>query len=131
MYDAKLGLVYYNFRYYNPRDGRWTRRDPAGVYGNKSLYSYVLNQVVMRLDELGLNCDKCNEYIAKKMQTYAVTIAKIRKKCKLDITCGDAEGDDGYEVRTDRWWNFSIHILILIDCCVGATEEQDSCELQE
>ena len=27
-YDAELGMVYYNFRFYNPVDGRWTSRDP-------------------------------------------------------------------------------------------------------
>ena len=36
-HDVETGLVYYNFRYYNPRDGRWTRRyplfdDPQYVY---------------------------------------------------------------------------------------------------
>ena len=27
VYDAELGLVYYNYRYYHSLDGRWTRRD--------------------------------------------------------------------------------------------------------
>ena len=29
--DPELGLVYYNYRYYNPTDGRWNRRDPMGL----------------------------------------------------------------------------------------------------
>jgi hypothetical protein len=28
MNDGKLALVYYNYRYYNPADGRWINRDP-------------------------------------------------------------------------------------------------------
>ena len=27
MHDAELALVYYNYRYYNPADGRWINRD--------------------------------------------------------------------------------------------------------
>ena len=28
MHDEELALVYYNYRYYNPKDGRWINRDP-------------------------------------------------------------------------------------------------------
>ena len=28
--DSELGLVYYNYRHYNPADGRWIGRDPSG-----------------------------------------------------------------------------------------------------
>ena len=28
MNDEELALVYYNYRYYNPADGRWINRDP-------------------------------------------------------------------------------------------------------
>lgn len=35
--DNELGLIYYNYRYLNPHDGRWINRDPvekkmAGIY---------------------------------------------------------------------------------------------------
>lgn len=30
MCDAETGPVYYDYRCYSPRDGRWTRRDPIG-----------------------------------------------------------------------------------------------------
>ena len=56
VYDAETGLVYYNFRYYNPTDGRWTRRDPAGEeMGN--LYCYIDNDVIEDTDYLGLIID--------------------------------------------------------------------------
>ena len=51
MYDAELGLVYYNFRYYNPRDGRWTRRDD--IQGH-NLYAYVSNESLAMNDYVGL-----------------------------------------------------------------------------
>ena len=56
VYDAELRLVYYNFRYYNPTDGRWTRRDPVGEeMGN--LYCYIDNDIIEDTDYLGLIID--------------------------------------------------------------------------
>ena len=33
-----------NYRYYNPADGRWTRRDPIGIEGGVNLYVFVNNR---------------------------------------------------------------------------------------
>ena len=58
MYDAETGLAYYNYRYYNPRDGRWTRRDPVNrIANNARLYSYVDNKATFYTDTLGLLCN--------------------------------------------------------------------------
>ena len=46
VYDEELGLNYYNFRYYNPGDGRWTRRDPLDEDNEISLYVYNLNPLI-------------------------------------------------------------------------------------
>ena len=55
-HDAETGLVYYNYRYYNPRDGRWTRREPIGEeMGN--LYCYIDNDIIEDTDYLGLIID--------------------------------------------------------------------------
>lgn len=51
-YDDELALVYYNYRYYNPEDGRWTQRD-ENEYNSKNLFSYVNNKVFI-VDSLGL-----------------------------------------------------------------------------
>ena len=59
MYDAELGLVYYNFRYYNPRDGRWTRRDPLGVTEIVNLYAMIINSPIAYNDILGLLYANC------------------------------------------------------------------------
>ena len=47
-HDTELALIYYNYRYYNPQDGRWTRREPALRIIN--LYQFILNKI----DYLGL-----------------------------------------------------------------------------
>lgn len=53
MNDGKLALVYYNYRYYNPADGRWINRDPIAEEGGWNLYGFVDNEVVFSIDYLG------------------------------------------------------------------------------
>ena len=53
-HDEDLGLVYYNYRHYNPTDGRWTSRDPIAEKGGWNLYGFVGNRIMDRLDQLGL-----------------------------------------------------------------------------
>lgn len=53
VYDEELGLVYYNYRYYNPQDGRWLSRDPLGAQSGLNLYAYAGNRMIP--DYLGLN----------------------------------------------------------------------------
>lgn len=50
----ELALVYYNFLYYNPADGRWTRRDPLPIKLNTWLYTYANNSPIMQIDVRGL-----------------------------------------------------------------------------
>ena len=35
-HDAALGCVYYNYRHYNPLDGRWMSRDPRLELGHRT-----------------------------------------------------------------------------------------------
>ena len=51
MHDTELALIYYNYRYYNPQDGRWTKRDPKSYYAN--LYTFINNNTTTHIDYLG------------------------------------------------------------------------------
>jgi len=53
-YDADIGCVYYNYRHYNPLDGRWVSRDPIGDRGGHNLLAFVVNRPGSSLDILGL-----------------------------------------------------------------------------
>ena len=53
-YDPELALVYYNYRHYNPTDGRWINRDPIAEEGGRNLYGFVGNNVMDLYDFLGL-----------------------------------------------------------------------------
>jgi RHS repeat-associated protein len=52
-FDADLGLVYYNFRYYFPAIGKWLTKDPIGEKGGWNLYLMCGNNVVNLWDEKG------------------------------------------------------------------------------
>jgi len=52
-YDEETGLVYYNFRYYNPSLGRWTKRDDIEERGGLNLYAMLRNDTVSLSDYLG------------------------------------------------------------------------------
>ena len=53
VYDAELAMMYYNYRHYNPMDGRWISRDPIAEDGGWNLYGFVENDGVSRWDYLG------------------------------------------------------------------------------
>lgn len=52
-YDSELGMVYYNYRHYNPLDGRWISRDPLMEKGGLNLYGFVEGKVPYATDYLG------------------------------------------------------------------------------
>ncbi len=56
VYDPELGLVYYNYRHYNPADGRWINRDPIAEQGGYNLYGFVGNKQIRYVDHLGCSC---------------------------------------------------------------------------
>lgn len=57
-YDTELSLVYYNYRHYNPHDGRWINRDYITEHGGWNLYGFVGNNPVEHTDRSGLFIDR-------------------------------------------------------------------------
>lgn len=53
--DDELGLVYYNYRYYNPQDDRWFKCDPIGEFYARNLYGFINNNPLIRFDYIGLD----------------------------------------------------------------------------
>ena len=53
-FDVETGLIYYNYRYYSPQSGKWTRRDPKEEETGANLYTICLNNCVCYTDNLGL-----------------------------------------------------------------------------
>ena len=53
-WDEETGLVYYTFRDYSASLERWISRDPMGEYGGSNIYSFVNNDSINSIDNLGL-----------------------------------------------------------------------------
>ena len=54
-HDSETGLVYYNYRYYDPQLGRWLSRDPIEEDGGWNLYEMSWNSIINLWDNLGLD----------------------------------------------------------------------------
>ena len=52
-FDSETGLFYYNYRYYNPKLGRWISKDPLQEKGGINLYNFVLNTPANTFDIKG------------------------------------------------------------------------------
>ncbi len=52
--DDETDLLYYGYRYYGATTGRWLSKDPIGEEGGLNAYGAVQNELVGRLDVLGL-----------------------------------------------------------------------------
>ena len=53
--DDETGLLYYGYRYYSPKDGRWLSKDPIGEAGGINLYAFCENDPVNVIDRNGLD----------------------------------------------------------------------------
>ena len=53
IWDSELGLMYYNWRYYNAAVGRWIQKD---FITSKRAYTLINNSTVLLSDYLGLFC---------------------------------------------------------------------------
>lgn len=56
-YDSLTGLLYYNYRHYDPSNGRWISRDPIAEQGGWHLYGMAGNNTIAKFDNLGLKYD--------------------------------------------------------------------------
>jgi len=53
-FDVETGLVYYNYRYYDAKLGRWLSRDPIEESDGVNLYTFIKNNTVDKIDVNGL-----------------------------------------------------------------------------
>lgn len=66
--------VFYNYRIYNPIEGRWTTRDPIEEKGELCLYSFLKNEI-FNIDYLGQNRYLSSWIFSKKRPSLHVKIA--------------------------------------------------------
>ena len=97
--DDETGLIYYNYRYYSPQLGRWTKRDPSEEKGGVNLYGMTENNLISLFDEIGLAvCTRLPDlekettvgYLARTSWVYRPKILTRlihRKTSKFELKC--------------------------------------------
>lgn len=65
--DDELGLVYYNYRYLNPMEGRWISRDSLIKEDGDNLYKFSGNNPIDFYDILGNDHTKLNKFKVEKV----------------------------------------------------------------
>ncbi len=87
-YDNDLALVYYNYRHYNPTEGRWINRDPIAEQGGWNLYGFLGNYCINIIDYKGLIAFlTCNRYengsMECKFYIFDLSLCKV-KDCEIN-----------------------------------------------
>ena len=73
-----------NYRYYNPTDGRWTRRDPIGLVGGMNLYNlnYGLYYSFDYIGYVGVKQFETVPYMFTERYGATITSSKVEKISK-------------------------------------------------
>ena len=82
-HDSKLALVYYNYRHYNPTDGRWLSRD-SSLYNIMNLYAFMSNKYYM-MDYLGNSELRLEYHIINEERDKNTIISKLISKAPINI----------------------------------------------
>ena len=53
-HDPETGTLYYGYRHYSPRLGRWLSRDPIGENGGENVFCFLANIPIGLVEILGL-----------------------------------------------------------------------------
>lgn len=61
--DAHTGLTRFGARDYDPRVGRWTAKDPAGLRASINMFAYVGNDPINLIDRTGLAAEDVREAV--------------------------------------------------------------------
>jgi RHS repeat-associated protein len=79
--DSETGLYHFDWRYYDPKVGRWTAQDPSDLAaGDSNLYRYVGNDPIGATDPSGLQDSPFGEARIARIEMREKEIARERKK---------------------------------------------------
>ena len=90
-FDEETGLVYYNYRYYNPELGRWMSCDPIGEEGGLNLYGMVNNDILNLSDTNGLKPIHVNK---KELDEFKECLDKVKSRIEDGVLLHKAYGGD-------------------------------------
>ncbi len=97
--DNKTNLVYYNYRYYNPKIGRWLSRDPIQENGGINIYGFVNNNPNYYYDHLGRDP---RVEAATKLAIWLASAAGVVWSTVVSSSCN--VGDPNIKYPTETKW---------------------------
>lgn len=110
--DPELGLIYYNYRHYNPVDGRWLGRDVMPGY---NLYFYSSCPVI-QVDKLGLQKISIQIFEIKAPDIVYATQAEIKKYEDIGNILGEIDHRGGGVFATTHGVIEPSDMTITCDC---------------
>ncbi len=117
--DNETGLLYYGYRYYDPRTARWTSRDPLCEVAGENLYAFCSNVGPNGFDYLGL--EGCGEAVGKRskkgqpLYVFTEPNGKWKGTIILEEKGGSAQTQAIQRIRV-RW---EAKVSVLCNCPCG------------
>ena len=122
--DDVLGLVYYNYRHYNPEDGRWSSRDLIEEIGGLNIYCFCCNTANVYVDKLGespwsviikqgakISVRKAlKEYVENRIKKELLGSLKDKayKKFAKELA---SEALDAVDMLDSEWWELFLECI--------------------
>lgn len=109
-WDEELGLIYYNWRYYQAFLGKWTTRDPFHEMYDINLYSFIRNNI-NNIDSLGTKTVKGTLPLWRGSGTVAFSFdVSFRRNCVevtlvLDLAGRDSSIENKFEREILSKWS--------------------------
>ncbi len=98
-HDTELALVCYNYRHYNPTDGRWLGRDRITFTISENTYNYATNNSLHLFDILGLANHPISLNTTSRIAGYYITPKTVPLrfvKNRIPIWNIDSTRDNGF-----------------------------------
>lgn len=93
--DDTLGLVYYNYRHYEPATGRWHTFDVFGENGGLNLYGFIQNDALRQCDVLGNRRSSTLGIVLDDLCEYAYNYARRQLETQQEIQAWDRYTNHG------------------------------------
>ena len=123
-HDPTLALVYYNYRHYNPKDARWLGRDPLEESEGGNLYTFAVNNSLMKIDVRGLSpvsfilkqggkkClkDALKDYVETQIKKKLLDNLKNKAYKRFAKNLGD-EAVNILDTLDSEWWEVCLECI--------------------
>ena len=136
--DSELGLVYYNYRHYNPSSGKWGVRDNAAEFADRNLYNFLRSNSLIYIEYLGyvphlnMPSEEIRDFIMEQNEGNPVANGVDLSKCIYFVFY---DREDKTKVCDHRWHkfkdnNYLSHVAVYMQSLpypIGFNPSHDDC----